>query len=187
MAVAGCGHRLALQSQTFVVPGDGISINGHVQDPGIRISAWAAAAWEHFTPSNSAAGFSLVNGVDESRFLYDGKNVDITYTFLFKSLSTFTGGEIQLPLPGGVPAPEMGGGIFADDAVFGMWDLWDSSAQLYYAGSAWFAAQPTSVPVRFRTSGFSQAGSTSQTWRQGAPITMGDGDVFSAWIRLETV
>ena len=83
MAVAGCGHRLALQNQDFLEAGDGISLNGHIQDPGIRVSAWAAAAWEDFTPSASADGFNLVNGADVSRFLYDGKNIDIHFCFLF--------------------------------------------------------------------------------------------------------
>lgn len=185
VSVAGCGQRLSLQNQDFLEAGDGISLNGHIQDPGIRISAWDAAAWVDFTPSAGAVGFNLVNGADQSRFLYNGKNIDINYTFLFSTLSTWTGGEISLPLPGGVPPPQMGGGIFADDVIFGMWDLWDASANLYYSGSCWAAAQPTSTPFRFRTSGFSQGGTAAQTWRQGTPITMASGDVFSAWLRLE--
>lgn len=185
MAVAGCGQRLSLQNQDFLEAGSGVSLNGHIQDPGIRISFWDAAAWENFTPSNGAVGFSLVNGADRSRFLYNGKNLDIFYCFLFSTLSTYTGGEIQLPLPGGTTPPQMGGGIFADDVIFGTWDLYDASSGLYYSGSTWAAAQPTSVPFRFRTSGFSQGGTTAQTWRQGTPITLAAGDVFSACVRLE--
>jgi hypothetical protein len=187
MAVAGCGERLSLKTQHFISAGPGISINGHIQDPGIKLDAWAAASWEYFTPSAAADGFSLVNGVDASRFLYDGKNLDIVYTFLFSTLSTFNGNEFKLPLPGGVPAPQMGTiGMFADDVIMGMWDLYDNSSGLYYAGSCYPAAQPTTQPFRFRTSGFSQGGTSAQTVRQGTPITLGFGDVFSAWIRVET-
>lgn len=186
MAIAGCGQRLALQPQTFLTGGDGVTAAGFVQDPGITLNTWDAGSWTYFTPSASSDGFSLVNGIDASRFLFNKKSIDIVYNFLFNTLSTFNGNEFKLPLPVGAGIPQMGTiGMFADDVGIGMWDLYDASSALYYAGSAYLAAQPTTQPIRFRTSGFSQGGTAAQTIRQGTPITLSTGDVFSAWVRLE--
>jgi hypothetical protein len=177
---------LALADQDFVSAGTGISINGHVQRPGIRIGAWEAAAWENFTPVT--LGFTLNNGVNACRFSFNGKQLRLYLGFLFGSTSVGDNTDIEVSLPTGVADPNyLTNNMLKHHGVMGEWSLYDASANAYYYGQVKLGTPPTEHPLRFSLQSTSAGALPTSVLRTNNPVAFATGDVLCAYVELETI
>jgi len=158
-----------------VTAGAGITVAG------TQITAHSALAWVTFTPATT--NFTLGNALNESRYLLNGKTLDVIYAIRFGTTSTFTATAWRLGLPAGA-VPFFGVNTIASQHVHGFGSLKDASA-----GTPWFSVEPTidgnANPVRLRFG--DDAGGTNTNIAQGTPFTFTTSDELVAKMRFEVL
>lgn len=185
MGSCGCGNQLALADQDFISAGDGISINGHVQNPGIRINTWSASGWRRYNPGTILGiGGSLFS---DTKYRFNGVNVIIYISLRFTSSTTFTGAPFEFSLPSNVFEPFYGaGGYLGNDGIIGQWSIFNASAGTYLYGPTYLGIQPTDAPLRARW-GNAGEGVAASSQVSSSVFSFAADDEFVATYEFETV
>lgn len=161
--------------------GPGIIIDTGTNPP--TISTVSASVWTSYAPT--LTNFALGNGVDASRYLLNGKTLDVIAAFQFGTTSTFTATEWQISLPTGV-TPFFDANLIYVGHSRGMASMKDASA-----GSPWFEGDVflsnTGGPLRVRFGDDSGGIATTATVKQGVPFTWTTSDQLVLKARFEVV
>jgi len=169
-----CGQATA-EPVCTVTAGAGINVIGNV------LAAHSALPWVSYVPATT--NFTLGNGLNDSRYLLNGKTLDVLIAFRFGTTSTYTSTQWRIGLPPGL-VPFFGTNTIAQNHVFGLASMRDVSA-----ASPWFSgeviltnnANPLSVRV-----GDDSAGTNGLLW-QGVPFTFTTSDELVMKARFEIV
>jgi len=162
-------------------PGINVSGAGTVVSPYV-ITAQSALAWVSYTPT--LTNFTLGNGVNGSRYLLNGKTVDVVVALRFGTTSTFTATAWQISLPAGLTAFFDPSSI-TNGHVRGRCSMKDASAALFYKGEVYLSNTGGPIRVRFGddATGIGAAGDL----KQGVPFTWTNLDELVLMTRLEIV
>jgi hypothetical protein len=109
---------------------------------------------------------ALGNGVINGRYTRRGKQITLRFILTVGSTTTFSGVGLAVSLPGSAAA-------ISSISFIGAWTIFDSSASLFYVGSA--LLQGTATTFTMCVNGAVFVTNTS-------PITLATGDVISAEI-----
>lgn len=170
----GCPQATAEPTCT-ITEGAGIDISG------TTITAHSALPWVSYLPATT--NFTLGNALNESRYLLNGKTIDVKIAFRFGATSTFAAAPWQIGLPVGI-TPFFGPATIASNHVSGFGSLRDLSA-----GAPWFTTKPilngNPNPIQLRFG--DDAVGTNTLVQQGTPFTFVAGDELTAYLRFEIV
>lgn len=159
-----------------VTAGAGITVGG-----GTVISAHSAAQWVNYVPTT--ANFTLGNGLNDSRYLLNGKTLDVIVAFRFGTTSTFAATQWRIGLPVGA-VPFFGTNTIALNHSMDFASMRDVSA-----GSPWFSGQTiltsNALPLSVRTG--DDALGTNSVLLQGNPFTFTTSDELVIRARFEVV
>lgn len=170
-----CGQATSAPTCT-VTAGAGISVSG-----GNTISAQSANQWTAYTPATT--NFTLGNGLNDSRYLLNGKTIDVIVAFRFGTTSTYTATQWRIGLPAGV-VPFFGTNTIALNHSVGFASMRDvSAASPWWQGEAFLTSDTNPLSVRI---GDDAAGTTS-VLLQGAPFTFVNPDELVLRARFEVV
>lgn len=171
-----CGQATATPTCT-VTAGAGILVTG-----GTIISAQSANQWVAYTPTT--ANFTLGNGLNDSRFLLNGKTLDVIVAFRFGTTSTFTATQWRVGLPG-VSVPFFGTNTIALNHAVGFSSMKDVSAVAapFWSGETILTNNALPLSVRI---GDDALGSNA-VLLQGAPFTFTTSDELVIRARFEVV
>lgn len=162
-------------------PGIDVTGSGTVASPYV-ITAHGAKAWVAYTPT--LTNFTLGNGVNGSRYLLNGKTVDIVVALRFGTTSTFTATAWQISLPAGL-TPFFDANTITVGHVRGRASMKDASASLFYKGDVNLVNTGGAIRIRFGddASGIGAAGDV----KQGVPFTWANLDELVLMTRFEIV
>lgn len=161
--------------------GPGIILTG--TNP-VVISTQSAQAWTAYTPT--LTNFTLGNGLNSSRYMLNGKTLDVIVALRFGTTSTFTATEWQISLPAGVTA------FFDANLIYVGHSRGEASMKDASAGSPWFEGDvfltnTGTGPLRVRFGDDSGGIATTATVKQGVPFTWTTSDELVLKTRIEVV
>lgn len=148
------------------------------------VTAESALPWVDWTPT--VANFTLGNAENGSRYLINGKTLDVVFAIRFGTTSTYTTTAWEIGMPGGL-TPFFDPNLIMDGHIRGRVSFKDASA-----GSPWFKGELFLVsgsarPIRFRFSDDAGGIGASGDVRQNTPFTFTTSDEIVAQARFEVV
>lgn len=167
-----------------VIAGPGIDVTGS----GTALTPWvisseAAQPWTPYTPTT--ANFTLGNGLNGSRYLLNGKTIDLEVIFSFGTTSTFGASEWQIGFPAGI-TPYIDPSFLNIGTTIGFASMFDSSS-----ASPWFEGdvfmRSTGLPLRVRFGDDAGGISDTSTVRNTIPFTWANGDRLALKLRVEVL
>jgi len=171
-----CGQATA-EPVCTVTAGAGITVSG-----GTIIAAHSAAQWLTYVPTT--ANFTLGNGLNDSRYLLNGKTLDVIVAFRFGTTSTFTALQWRVGLPAGA-VPFFGTNTIALNHSMNFTSMKDVSA----VAAPWFSGQTiltnNALPLSVRIG--DDASGTNSVLVQGSPFTFTNLDELVIRARFEVV
>jgi hypothetical protein len=160
--------------------GPGIILTG--TNP-VVISTQSAQAWTAYTPT--LTNFTLGNDINASRYMLNGKTLDVVVALRFGTTSTFTSTEWQISLPAGVTP------FFDVNLIYVGHSRGEASMKDASAGSPWFEGDVflsnTGGALRVRFGDDSAGIATTAGVKQGTPFTWTTSDELTLKARLEVV
>jgi len=164
-----------------LIAGPGITIN--TVDDQHTVTATSALAWQAWTPATT--NFTLGNAVNASRYLINGKTVDLVFAVRFGTTSTWTATAWEIGMP---PActPYLAPSTLGVGHVRGRASFKDITAvDQFFKGEVFVSS--TGLPLRLRFGDDAGGIGTSGNVRQGTPFTFANGDEIVFSTRLEIV
>lgn len=175
------------EQELLIEPGPGIGMVGAFQNPGTTIWNNSAVAWKPFTPTllNFTLGTNPPPSLsNNSRYLVDGKTVDMIIALKFGSGATWSATDWGIGIPADAGPILDTSGLFNNHGHFGTWSVLDISTGDYHEGNTFFVTG-FAQPIRMRVADDIGGIPNTANMRQGVPITFAVGDELYITTRYE--